>query len=149
MFGTSAPTAHTCRPKIGLTKTTPDDLHQQHRRHSLHRRTASYQSCPPHAPGPAIDVSPPSPPWHRCPAIAAWLRPLNGLPSETDSLQYTSKGMPRPAQRPGVLANVCPSRHLSHKRAKRNTTPNTSLLQIEGVGTKEAARYAGHSFWMQ
>jgi ribosomal protein L35AE/L33A len=60
-----------------------------------------------------------------------------------------SKGMPWPARSPvasNVPANVRSSRHVSHKRAKRNTTPNTSLLQIEGVGTKEAARYveAGH-----
>jgi hypothetical protein len=45
--------------------------------------------------------------------------------------------------RSSLLTSVRSSRHLSHKRAKRNTTPNTSLLQIEGVGTKEAARYAG------
>ena len=32
-------------------------------------------------------------------------------------------------------------RVLGHKRAKRNTRPNTSLLQIEGVGSKEEARF--------
>ena len=32
-------------------------------------------------------------------------------------------------------------RILGHKRAKRNTRPNTSLLQIEGVGSKEEAQF--------
>lgn len=32
-------------------------------------------------------------------------------------------------------------RVLGHKRAKRNTRPNTSLLQIEGVATKEDAQF--------
>ena len=32
-------------------------------------------------------------------------------------------------------------RVLSHKRAKRNTRPNTSLVQIEGVSTKEEAQF--------
>ncbi|KAI0046513.1 60S ribosomal protein L33-A-like protein [Auriscalpium vulgare] len=35
-------------------------------------------------------------------------------------------------------------RILGHKRGKRNTRPNTSLLQIEGVGsTKDADFYLG------
>jgi len=32
-------------------------------------------------------------------------------------------------------------RVLGHKRGKRNTHPNTSLLQIEGVATKEDAQF--------
>ncbi|CDO72089.1 hypothetical protein BN946_scf184962.g32 [Trametes cinnabarina] len=32
-------------------------------------------------------------------------------------------------------------RVLGHKRAKRNTRPNTSLLQIEGVVTKKDAQF--------
>jgi large subunit ribosomal protein L35Ae len=32
-------------------------------------------------------------------------------------------------------------RVLGHKRGKRNTRPNTSLVQIEGVGSKEDAQY--------
>lgn len=32
-------------------------------------------------------------------------------------------------------------RVLGHKRAKRNTRPNTSLLQIEGVATKNDAQF--------
>ena len=32
-------------------------------------------------------------------------------------------------------------RILGHKRAKRNTRPNTSLVQIEGVATKEDAQF--------
>ena len=32
-------------------------------------------------------------------------------------------------------------RVLGHKRAKRNSSPNTSLLQIEGVGSKEEAQF--------
>ena len=32
-------------------------------------------------------------------------------------------------------------RILGHKRAKRNTRPNTTLLQIEGVSTKEDAQF--------
>jgi hypothetical protein len=56
-----------------------------------------------------------------------------------------------------VLADICEMRadHLrlamhrlyskgrimGHKRAKRNTRPNTSLIQIEGVATKEDAQF--------
>jgi ribosomal protein L35AE/L33A len=32
-------------------------------------------------------------------------------------------------------------RHISYQRAKRNTNPGTSLLQLEGVGSTEAARF--------
>ncbi|KAF4563231.1 60S ribosomal protein L33A [Pleurotus pulmonarius] len=32
-------------------------------------------------------------------------------------------------------------RVLGHKRAKRNSRPNTSLIQIEGVGSKEDAQF--------
>ncbi|KAI0825446.1 60S ribosomal protein L33-A-like protein [Irpex lacteus] len=32
-------------------------------------------------------------------------------------------------------------RILGHKRAKRNTRPNTTLVQIEGVATKEDAQF--------
>ncbi|EIW78837.1 ribosomal protein L35Ae [Coniophora puteana RWD-64-598 SS2] len=32
-------------------------------------------------------------------------------------------------------------RILGHKRAKRNTRPNTSLLQLEGVANKEDAQF--------
>jgi ribosomal protein L35AE/L33A len=32
-------------------------------------------------------------------------------------------------------------RFLGYKRAKRNTRPNTSLIQIEGVATKEDAQF--------
>lgn len=32
-------------------------------------------------------------------------------------------------------------RVLGHKRGKRNSTPNTSLIQIEGVATKEDAQF--------
>jgi len=32
-------------------------------------------------------------------------------------------------------------RIVGHKRAKRNTRPNTSLIQIEGVATKEDAQF--------
>jgi len=35
----------------------------------------------------------------------------------------------------------CKGRVLGHKRAKRNTRPNTSLIQIEGVATKEDAQF--------
>jgi Ribosomal protein L35Ae len=35
----------------------------------------------------------------------------------------------------------CKGRVLGHKRAKRNTRPNTSLIQIEGVPTKEDAQF--------
>jgi large subunit ribosomal protein L35Ae len=31
-------------------------------------------------------------------------------------------------------------RHLSYQRAKRNTNPSTSLIQIEGVDNTEAAK---------
>jgi hypothetical protein len=32
-------------------------------------------------------------------------------------------------------------RHLSYQRGKRNTTPGTSLIKIEGVDDPKAARY--------
>lgn len=36
------------------------------------------------------------------------------------------------------------ARHLSYQRGKRNTNPNTSLVQIEGVATpKDATFYCG------
>lgn len=35
----------------------------------------------------------------------------------------------------------CKGRVLGHKRAKHNTRPNTSLIQIEGVATKEDAQF--------
>lgn len=37
--------------------------------------------------------------------------------------------------------NLFRGRHLSYQRGKRNTTPGTSLIQIEGVNTTEAAKY--------
>lgn len=40
------------------------------------------------------------------------------------------------------LANrVLSGRHVSYQRAKRNTNPSTSLLQLEGVGSTEAAKF--------
>jgi large subunit ribosomal protein L35Ae len=33
------------------------------------------------------------------------------------------------------------ARILSHKRGKRNSRPNQSLIQIEGVDSKEAAQF--------
>ncbi|KAF8918246.1 translation protein [Mucidula mucida] len=41
----------------------------------------------------------------------------------------------------GSTRLYCKGRVLGHKRAKRNTRPNTSLLQIEGVATKEDAQF--------
>lgn len=32
-------------------------------------------------------------------------------------------------------------RHLSYQRGKRNTTPGTSLIKIEGVDDTKAAKY--------
>jgi large subunit ribosomal protein L35Ae len=32
-------------------------------------------------------------------------------------------------------------RHLSYQRGKRNTTPGTSLIKIEGVDDTNAAKY--------
>ncbi|KAF2669227.1 60S ribosomal protein L35Ae [Microthyrium microscopicum] len=32
-------------------------------------------------------------------------------------------------------------RHVSYQRAKRNTNPNTSLIQIEGVDTIDGAKF--------
>ncbi|KAI6010952.1 hypothetical protein F5J12DRAFT_822969, partial [Pisolithus orientalis] len=37
----------------------------------------------------------------------------------------------------GSTRLYCKGRVLGHKRAKRNSRPNTSLLQIEGVNNKE------------
>ncbi|KAG7091104.1 60S ribosomal protein L33A [Marasmius oreades] len=41
----------------------------------------------------------------------------------------------------GSTRLYCKGRIMGHKRAKRNTRPNTSLLQIEGVATKEDAQF--------
>jgi len=41
----------------------------------------------------------------------------------------------------GSTRLYCKGRVLGHKRAKRNSSPNTSLLQIEGVGSKEEAQF--------
>lgn len=52
-----------------------------------------------------------------------------------------------PVSRPGshlvfLIARLyTKGRVLGHKRAKRNSSPNTSLLQIEGVATKEDAQH--------
>src|SRR5258708_839122 len=40
------------------------------------------------------------------------------------------------------LSRLCTKgRVLGHKRAKRNTRPNTSLIQTEGVATKEDVQF--------
>ncbi|GLB37721.1 putative 60s ribosomal protein [Lyophyllum shimeji] len=41
----------------------------------------------------------------------------------------------------GSTRLYCKGRVLGHKRAKRNTRPNTSLIQIEGVSSKEEAQF--------
>ncbi|KAI6139708.1 ribosomal protein L35A [Pisolithus tinctorius] len=41
----------------------------------------------------------------------------------------------------GSTRLYCKGRVLGHKRAKRNSRPNTSLLQIEGVNNKEDAQF--------
>ncbi|KAF9244205.1 ribosomal protein L35A [Melanogaster broomeanus] len=41
----------------------------------------------------------------------------------------------------GSTRLYCKGRVLGHKRAKRNSSPNTSLIQIEGVATKEDAQF--------
>jgi len=43
----------------------------------------------------------------------------------------------------------CKGRILGHKRGKRNSRPNQSLVQIEGVDTAENARaYLGKVSWI-
>jgi ribosomal protein L35AE/L33A len=39
------------------------------------------------------------------------------------------------------LTTIRRGRHLSYQRGKRNTNPNTSLIQIEGVDDTAAAKY--------
>ncbi|EDN98028.1 hypothetical protein SS1G_12885 [Sclerotinia sclerotiorum 1980 UF-70] len=39
------------------------------------------------------------------------------------------------------FAKLLGGRHLSYQRGKRNTTPGTSLIQIEGVNNTEAANF--------
>ncbi|TFY74849.1 hypothetical protein EWM64_g9162 [Hericium alpestre] len=39
------------------------------------------------------------------------------------------------------MGSTSKGRILGHKRGKRNTRPNTSLLQIEGVASKEDAQF--------
>ncbi|KAN0088970.1 Ribosomal protein L35A [Tylopilus felleus] len=41
----------------------------------------------------------------------------------------------------GSTRLYCKGRILGHKRAKRNSSPNTSLVQIEGVANKEEAQF--------
>jgi hypothetical protein len=36
-------------------------------------------------------------------------------------------------------------RHLSYARGKRNTTPGTSLIKLEGVDDTQAAKYVSYS----
>lgn len=38
-------------------------------------------------------------------------------------------------------SSSCRGKHLSYKRGKRNTDPNTSLIQIEGVSDSKAASF--------
>ena len=39
------------------------------------------------------------------------------------------------------IETVYRGRHLSYQRGKRNTTPGTSLIKIEGVDDTNAAKY--------
>jgi len=41
----------------------------------------------------------------------------------------------------GSTRLYCKGRVLGHKRGKRNTRPNTSLLQLEGVANKDDAQF--------
>ena len=62
--------------------------------------------------------------WMRC-CLVGWALSMVSLTDEEVSLdRLYNKG-----------------RVLGHKRAKRNSHPNTSLLQIEGVGSKEEAQF--------
>lgn len=45
-----------------------------------------------------------------------------------------------PPSRMGSTRLYSKGRILGHKRAKRNSSPNQSLIAIDGVDTKEAAR---------
>lgn len=62
--------------------------------------------------------------------------------------QSTGRSLKTPQRFKFVLTEDSPysrlyskGRILGHKRAKRNTRPNTTLVQIEGVSTKEEAQF--------
>ncbi|CAE6395548.1 unnamed protein product [Rhizoctonia solani] len=50
-------------------------------------------------------------------------------------------GSPRRMDANHTLSLYAKGRILGHKRGKRNTRPNTSLIQIEGVSNKEEAQF--------
>jgi len=58
----------------------------------------------------------------------------------TDRLRTTASGRPS-RHKMGSTRLYSKGRVLGHKRGKRNTRPNTSLLQIEGVANKEDAQF--------
>lgn len=43
-----------------------------------------------------------------------------------------------------LLMDSSRGRHLSYARGKRNTSPGTSLIKIEGVDNTSAAKYVAH-----
>lgn len=50
-------------------------------------------------------------------------------------------GRLRSFEKAEMLMIDCRGRHLSYARGKRNTSPGTSLIKIEGVDDTSAAKY--------
>jgi len=71
----------------------------------------------------------------RCPSIRLTLL----------SILLSSHSFPKTTYANHIPLSLCrlysKGRVLGYKRAKRNTRPNTSLIQIEGVATKEDAQF--------
>ncbi|KAL0955857.1 hypothetical protein HGRIS_002059 [Hohenbuehelia grisea] len=76
-----------------------------------------------------------------CACLALMWRTTCGL-AAADTDNPTSRfSTTSTATKMGSTRLYSKGRVLGHKRAKRNTRPNTSLLQIEGVGSKEDAQF--------
>ncbi|KAI0955410.1 60S ribosomal protein L33A [Taiwanofungus camphoratus] len=73
-------------------------------------------------------------PIRQLPTVAHTRANFGGKPSRHSTLGGTTTTM-------GSTRLYSKGRVLGHKRAKRNTRPNTSLIQIEGVATKEDAQF--------
>ena len=76
------------------------------------------------------------------------MRPVYASPHSCTRLSPYPTPSPAPVVLP-LISTFAPlrcrlyskGRVLGHKRGKRNTRPNTSLLQIEGVANKEDAQF--------
>jgi len=78
--------------------------------------------------------------------LSSSFQPPSLIPLTTTTTSQTTPSPASPLQNPPdqprpVLSLYVKARVLGHKRAKRNSRPNTTLVQIEGVENKEAAQF--------